>query len=46
MSFFERIKIDISNKNELVEKLDFLKIDLVVIGPEIPLANGLADFLR
>ena len=42
----ERIKIDINNENELVEKLDFLKIDLVVIGPEIPLANGLADFLR
>jgi len=42
----ERIRIDINNKNELVEKLDFLKIDLVVIGPEIPLANGLADFLR
>jgi len=42
----ERLKIDINNKNELVEKLDFLKIDLVVIGPEIPLANGLADFLR
>ena len=29
----ERIKIDINNKNELVEKLDFFKIDLVVIGP-------------
>ncbi len=42
----ERIKIDINNKNILVEKLDFLKIDLIVIGPEIPLANGLADFLR
>ena len=42
----ERIKIDINNKNKLVEKLDFLKIDLIVIGPEIPLANGLADFLR
>jgi len=42
----ERIKIDINNKNELVEKLEFFKIDLVVIGPEIPLANGLADFLR
>jgi len=42
----ERLKIDINNKNELVEKLDFFKIDLVVIGPEIPLANGLADFLR
>ncbi len=42
----ERIKIDINNNNLLVEKLNFLKIDLVVIGPEIPLANGLADFLR
>ena len=42
----ERIKIDINNKNELVEKLDFLKINLIVIGPEVPLANGLADFLR
>ncbi len=42
----ERIKIDINNRNELVEKLNFLKIDLIVIGPEIPLANGLADFLR
>ena len=42
----ERLKIDINNKNQLLEKLDFLKIDLVVIGPEIPLANGLADFLR
>jgi len=42
----ERINININNKNELVKKLDFLKINLIVIGPEIPLANGLADFLR
>ena len=42
----ERIKIDINNKHELVKKLNFLKINLIVIGPEIPLANGLADFLR
>ena len=42
----ERIIIDINNKNELVKKLDFLKINLIVIGPEVPLANGLADFLR
>ena len=42
----ERIKIDISKKEKLVEKLNFLKIDLIVIGPEIPLADGLADFLR
>ena len=33
-------------KNGFVKKLEFLKIDLIVIGPEIPLANGLADFLR
>ena len=42
----ERIKIDINDKNQLIEKLDELRIDLIVIGPEIPLANGLADFLR
>ena len=42
----ERIKIDLNDKKELVKKLDFLKVDLIVIGPEIPLANGLADFLR
>ena len=42
----ERIRIDLNNKNELVEKLDCFKINLIVIGPEIPLANGLADFLR
>ncbi len=42
----ERIKIDIKKRKELVEKLDFLEVDLIVIGPEIPLAEGLADFLR
>ena len=42
----ERIKMVIKNRKELVEKLDFLKVDLIVIGPEIPLADGLADFLR
>jgi len=42
----ERIKIDINNKKKLVEKLNFLKIELIVIGPEIHLADGLADFLR
>ena len=42
----ERLIIDINNKTQLVEKLNSLKINLIVIGPEIPLANGLADFLR
>ena len=42
----ERIIIDINNRIKLVEKLNFLKIDLIVIGPETPLAEGLADLLR
>ncbi len=42
----KRIFIDINKKNDLIRKLNFLKIDLIVIGPEIPLANGLADYLR
>ena len=42
----ERLKIDINDKNELLKELNSLSIDLIVIGPEIPLANGLADFLR
>ena len=40
----ERIPIDPNNKKELIQKLEFLNINLVVIGPEIPLANGLGDF--
>ncbi len=42
----ERILLDINNNEELIKKLTFLDIDLVVIGPEIPLANGLGDTLR
>ena len=42
----ERIVLEIDDKKELIKKLNSLNIDLVVIGPEIPLANGLGDFLR
>ena len=42
----KRLKIDMNDKNELLKELNSLSIDLIVIGPEIPLANGLADFLR
>jgi len=41
-----RINLDITDKNDLIKKLKSLEIDLVVIGPEIPLAKGLGDFLR
>ena len=42
----ERINLDLSNFKELIQKLNFLNIDLVIIGPETPLANGLGDVLR
>ena len=42
----ERIDLDINNHKKLIERLNNLEIDLVVIGPETPLANGLGDFLR
>ena len=35
----QRIKTDINNKNELLKKLYSHDIDLIVIGPEIHLAN-------
>ncbi len=42
----ERIALDYSDVNELIKNLNLLNINLVVIGPEIPLAQGLADVLR
>ena len=42
----ERIILDLNNIKRLIKKLKFLNIDLVVIGPETPLAEGLGDFLR
>ena len=41
-----RIDLDITFKKNLINKLKSLDIDLVVIGPEIPLAEGLGDYLR
>tara|TARA_Y100000991_G_scaffold211512_1_gene194195 strand:+ start:104 stop:1444 length:1341 start_codon:yes stop_codon:yes gene_type:complete len=42
----ERIILDLCNIEELIKKLNDLEIDLVVIGPETPLAEGLAEVLR
>ena len=41
-----RIDLDITDKKDLINNLKSLDIDLVVIGPEIPLAAGLGDYLR
>ena len=42
----KRINIDLSNFKELIKQLNNLNIDLVIIGPETPLAEGLGDALR
>ena len=42
----EKISLDLNNKLELINELKFLDIDLVIVGPETPLANGLSDVLR
>ncbi len=42
----EQISFDLNNINALIKNLKDLSIDLIVIGPETPLANGLGDILR
>ncbi len=42
----QAFNLDYENRNLLIQKLIELNIDLVIIGPETPLANGLGDFLR
>ena len=42
----ERINLDLSNFKELIKQLNNLNIDLVIIGPETPLAEGLGEVLR
>ena len=40
------LDLDYSDTSKLIDKLIELNIKFIVIGPEIPLANGLADILR
>ena len=42
----ENIEIDIDNFDEIKNFLIKSKIDLVVVGPEKPLVNGIVDFLE
>ena len=42
----QNLNLDYENKNLLIQTLNSLEIDLIIIGPEIPLAKGLGDFLR
>tara|TARA_Y100001970_G_scaffold285109_1_gene403962 strand:+ start:2004 stop:3269 length:1266 start_codon:yes stop_codon:yes gene_type:complete len=40
------INLDIDNFNEILKFLKNSKVDLVVVGPEKPLVNGIVDFLE
>ena len=42
----ENIEMDLTDHPQIVEFCKFNKINLVVIGPEQPLVDGLADILR
>ena len=42
----QNLDIDVLNNNEVIAAVKKNRIDFVFIGPEIPLANGLADKLR
>ena len=44
-NFAESIDLNTSNHNEVLNYCNINNINLVVIGPEIPLVEGLADFL-
>ena len=39
-------EVDISNNSAIVQLAKSLAVDLVVVGPEVPLVNGVADELR
>ncbi len=40
------LDVDISNFNEIYESIKKNNIDLIIIGPEIPLVQGITDFLE
>ena len=40
------LEVDISNFNEIYESIKKNNIDLTIVGPEIPLVQGITDFLE
>jgi len=44
--FAKNLNIDFLNFNKLLAAIKFYNIDLVVVGPELPLVRGIVDLLR
>ena len=44
--FCENIDLDIDNFNMIKDFVKSSNIDLVIVGPEKPLVNGIVDFLE
>jgi phosphoribosylamine--glycine ligase len=40
------LNIDFLNFNKLLKTIKLYKIDLVIVGPELPLVNGIVNFLK
>ena len=40
------VEVDILNFKKILKLIKFFKIDLVIVGPEEPLVNGIVDFLK
>ena len=45
-SIAKNLNIDISNFDEIKTSIINLEIDLVIVGPEIPLIDGIVDFIN
>jgi len=45
-SIAKNLSIDLLNFNKLLSAIKFYSIDLVVVGPELPLVKGIVDFLK
>jgi phosphoribosylamine--glycine ligase len=42
----KNLNFDFLNFNKLLASIKFYKIDLVIVGPELPLVKGIVDFLE
>ena len=44
--YAKNVSININNFREILKSLKFYKINLVIVGPEEPLVNGIVNFLK